>query len=142
MVDDDNAGLLFDYAVVHPQGFTNEQAMLDLDWPLGTFKRAARRLRLTLAGDSINLVCDSKGQRERWLYRLVGDFASARGWSANRLRDLEARLETVQAVALAIVNGTDGRSVEGRKAKLVAAVVGALREQLAAMSDQGRLWDE
>lgn len=138
---DDRAGLLFDFAVIH-KDFTNEQAMTTLGWDLSTFNEAARELRLILADDTITLVCDPAGPRERWRYRLVGTHNDARGWSSNRLRDMEARLETIQAVARTMVNATDGRTTDGRKAKLILAVVGALREQLGAMSDQGHLWGE
>lgn len=138
----DRAGLLFDYAVVHPDGFTNVEAMEDLEWSLRYFNEAVRDLRLILAGDSINLIADPAGEREPWIYRLVGTFTDARAWSSNRLRDMEARLETIQAVAFSIVGSTDGRTTDGRKAKLIVAVVGALREQLHAMNDQGRLWQE
>lgn len=140
--EDDRAGLLFDYAVTHPDGFTNEQASADLDWTLHVFNEAARALRLILGDDTITLVCDPTGPRERWRYRLVGNYTDARGWSSNRLRDMEARLETIQAVAATIVHATDGRKLDGRRARLILAVVGALREQLIAMSDQGRLWEE
>lgn len=138
---DDRAGLLFDYAVVHPEGFTNEDAMRDLEWTLPLFKEAARALRLILADDTITLVCDPQGESERWRYRLVGTYSDARAWSSNRLRDMEARLETVQAIAMTMVRATDGRTTDGRKAKLILAVVAALREQLVAMGDQGRLWE-
>ena len=140
--DDTDAGLLFDFAVVHPDGFTNQEAMDEFGWTRSRFTRIARQVRLILADDTITLTCDPEGQRERWRYRLVGTYHDSRGWSSNRLRDLEARLETIQAFAASIVNATDGRRVDGRKAKLILAVVGALREQLVVMSDQGHLWDD
>jgi len=141
-LDDERAGLLFDYAVVHPDGFTNEQAVHDLGWTdISVFNEAARALRLILADDTITLVCDPMGQHERWLYRLVGAYTDARAWSSNRLRDMEARLETVHAVASTMVRVTDGRTFDGKKAKLIMAVVGSLREQLIAMNPQQALWN-
>jgi hypothetical protein len=139
---DDRAGLLFDYAVVHPEGFTNEEASRDLGWTLSGFNVVARALRLILADDTITLVCDPTEQNQRWRYKLVGTYTDARGWSSNRLRDLEARLETIQAIAQTMVKATDGRTTTGRKATLILAVVGALRQQLVAMGDQGHLWEE
>lgn len=140
--DDDRAGQLFDFAVINPEGFTNEDAMTALGWGLSTFNKATRTLRLILADDSITLVCDPVGENERWRYRLVGTYEDSRGWSSNRIRDMEARIETIRAVALSIVTATDGRTSSGRKARLIVAVLGALREQLFAMSDQGHLWGE
>lgn len=131
----DLAGLLFDYAVEHPE-HKNRDAIAALGWDLATFNKVARRLRLILGDDdSINYVCDPGKAREPWTYRLVGDFSNARGWTANRLRDSEARLETVQSVTSSIARGTDGRTREGRRARLITSVIGGLRSQLAAMDE-------
>lgn len=134
---DELAGKLFDFAVLHPEGFTNEEALAELGLKhITTLNRVIRRLRLILGTDEINLVCDPQGQRERWLYRLIGTIDLGSPWIRNRLRDLEARLETQHSVARSLVNATDGRSIEGRKARLCAKTLGRLREDLAEYDDQ------
>jgi hypothetical protein len=139
--DDERAGLLFDYAVAHVK-FTNEDVMRAHDWTIKMFNRAARRLRLTFADDSINLVCHPRGQGQDWEYELVGDYAKARGWIANRILDTESRIETERAVMSSIANNIDGRTVQGRKVRLISSVLGGLQEQLAALNEQGRLWGD
>jgi hypothetical protein len=132
---DELAGRLFDYAVGQPT-FTNRQAMAGLEIKhLATFNQAARRLRLILGEDDINLVCTPQGEGEPWLYELVGNLENAGPWVRNRLRDLEARIETQHAVSRSLVTATDGRTVEGRKARLFAKTLGRLQEDLAELSD-------
>lgn len=135
------AGELFDYAVAH-QTFTNEEAMAALGINhLGAFNRVARRLRLLLGDDDrINLVCDPQGRSERWLYRLVGSPEDAGPWVANRLRDLQARLETQHAVSQSLVSATDGRTTEGRKARIYAKAFGRLIEDVKDLDGEDRLW--
>ena len=128
---DDVAGELFDFAVTRPDGFTNEEALPVLNLKrIEQFNKAVRRLRLILEDDTIQLVCDPQGSGEDWLYRLVGNLDDAGPWVNNRLRDLNARLETQHAVAKSLVTATDGRTIEGRKARLVAKTLGRLREDL------------
>lgn len=138
------AGELFDFAVSRPEGFTNVEAMAELEIKrLSDFNRSARRLRITLGeDDEINLVCDPQGSGEKWLYRLVGNLEEAGPWVANRLRDMEARLETQHGVAKSVVTATDGRSVEGRKARLFAKVYSRLREDLEELNYEDTLFQK
>lgn len=139
--DEGRAGQLFDYAVTHPK-FTNAEVMREYGWTLETFNKAARALRLTFADDTINLVCHPQRRGEDWLYELAGNYGRARGWIANRIRDTEARIETERAVLSPIASQLDGRTVEGRKVRLISSVLGSLQEQLAALNEQGRLWGD
>lgn len=140
---DDRAEALMEYAIARPDGFTNEEAMRQFGWTsLRHFNSACRRVRLIYGGDSMNLVCEPQGQRERWRYRLVGNVAEARTWFRNRIEDMEARIETMAAEASSYVHASDGRSLEGRKARYLATVLASVTEQLALMGDsQGRLWE-
>ena len=102
---------LFDLAVRHPQGFTRVDVESELGWDNTRLSQVARTLRETLRNDTITLTCDPQGQREPWLYRLVGTPADASKWVKNRLKDTETRLATMKHVAESI--GGDRRSVEG-----------------------------
>lgn len=123
--------MLFDYAVRHPAGFTNEDVMADEGWSLREFNDAVRDLRLFLGGfDDINLPCDPTSGRDRWVYRLVGNLDDARGWITNRLGDTESRIRTQQAMMASIVTATDGRTSEGRKARVIETALRHLVEDL------------
>ena len=136
---------LWDFAVAHPEGFTWADVRDETDahgnpchpWAQerSGFFAVTRALRITIgAGDSINLVCEPQGSGELWRYRLVGTYEAARPWNANRLGDIEARLETIAGVSRSLVAATDGRRVDGRKARLIAKTVGRLVEDLAELN--------
>lgn len=122
---------LYDFAGNCPDGFTHADVEAQFGWGRNDFFKVVRDLRLLFKDREITLVCDPQGQGELWRYRLVGSYDEARQWATNRIHDLESRLETVGAVAEAIVNATDGRSIEGRKARKLQRVVGRLIEDLA-----------
>lgn len=128
------AGDLYDFAVSRPDGFTAPEARAKFAWDARTFRDALRTLRLTFADDSINLVCDPQGDSQPWLYRLVGTYDEASGWSANALQHAEARLETIEAVAQSVVGATDGRTTDGKRARLIYKTVHFLRDSLNVMS--------
>lgn len=135
---DDKAGLLYDYAATQPDGFTRHDACEVLGWNRWEFNQAANRLRKMFAGDSINLVADPDGPSNPWRYKLVGNYDEARPWSVNRIRDMESRLETIEAVSETTTNCTDGRTIEGRKARKIHSTVRFLREQLADINEGGQ----
>ena len=134
--DEKDVELLYDYAQAKPEGFTYKDVARDLGWEdRSRLFRTARYVRLMFANDSINLVCEPQGQREPWRYRLVGTYAEARGWGGNRDRDLKTRVATICAVAKTLVHTTDGRTMEGKRARLVESTLSNLLVQLAAMQE-------
>lgn len=138
--------MLFDYAVEHPDGFTKADAMNDLEWGSWpkTFNDAVRDLRVMMGdSDSINLIADPQGSGEQWLYRLVGTVDEGREWVTNRVGDVEGRIRTLQAVVASAVSGSDGRSIEGRKARIlhrgISRIVEDLDELVAAAAMNGQI---
>ncbi len=130
---EEDAGTLFDFCVEHPEGWVIREAQDALDWSFRRVREAIRALRLILGDDdSLNLTCDPQGSGEQWLYQLVGNLEMGGPWVTNRLQDTEARLETIDAFTRSMVKGTDGRSVEGRKARLIERSVRHLLEDLRA----------
>lgn len=126
-----DAGELYDYAVDTPDGFTYRQACAKFGWSRKRFRQVVATVRTMLAGDEITLVCESAGACEPWVYRLVGNYEDAEPWLKGRVGDLETRLRTIHNVSLPLVNATDGRTVDGRKARTVERSVRHLLENLA-----------
>jgi len=115
----DDAGTLFSYAASKPEGFTRYDVQEELGWRSQRFRKAVRELRTIFATDEINLICDPQGQGEAWMYQLVGTFEGASPWVTNRADDMETRLVTMLSVATSLVNASDGRTVEGRRARIL-----------------------
>jgi hypothetical protein len=127
------AGLLFDYCVLNG-GFTVDVAGRDLGWSPSQTNLAIRALREDFATGSINLICEPAGTG-RWHYRLVGDLEQAKPWITNRVNDMRTRIRTIGNIAKSMVQATDGRSLEGRRARLIAKTLEALEAQLDALDD-------
>lgn len=126
----------FDYAVSTPDGFTIDDlaAVLGVKYPVAV--RVIRRLRNTLADDTINLIATPTGKGERWLYSLVGNLDEAKPWTRNRLRDAERRLETVNSIVGSVVTGSDGRTRDGKRARVMQKAVSRLIEDLGDIDEE------
>lgn len=127
-------GQLFDYAVEHPDGFTYRDVENDLGWQRPYFTKIHRQLRILLGNDDqINLVCDPQGRNEPWRYRLIGDVEGAKGWVGNRLRISESHITTTRAVTSSLIRATDGRTNDGRRARIMNRGLGRILEDLAEL---------
>ena len=131
----DKMNRAFDYLVAKPDGAVSTDLADHLDVTLSTARRVVHDLRLVLGGtDVITVVTEPQGvPNEPHIYKLVGNYEDARGWMANRIGDLEARLVTIEHSARSIATGADGRTVEGKKAVKVERTLRYLREELAEM---------
>lgn len=131
-----DANELFDYLAGpgNPKGVRLREIMDHFKWNRSRATEAIRSLRLILGdGDTINLVADPTEYREQWIYRLVGNYDDARWYIGNRIGDLEARLETQAGIAQSLETATDGRTVEGRKARMIRSTLSHLVEQLVLL---------
>jgi hypothetical protein len=126
----DSIGLLFDFAVANPDGFTIDEACDSLAWSRPQFGLMVRKLRLILGSDEINLICEPTGTLGPWTYRLVGNYDDARVWVTNRIDDLTSRLETIHSIAASAMKAADGRSVQGRKARKIESTISYLLREL------------
>jgi len=125
---------LFDELVANPTGLTVDD-MMGWGWNHRDCNTAIHDLRAHLGvTDTVNLVCEPQGGGERWLYRLVGTLSDVRGWTSNRIGDTESRLRTMQSVLGSIVSATNGRTLTGRKARLMERSVRRLVEDLDDLS--------
>jgi len=127
---------LFDYLAARPDGVTMAAICHHFGWKRVATNEALRALRLILAdGDSITVVSEPDTPSAPWLVRLVGTYDDARWYVTNRLGDLEARIETQVGVARSLEAATDGRSTEGRKARMIRSTLSHLVEQLQLVGD-------
>ncbi len=116
-------------------GWVTRQQIADyLEMSHKSVDRVVRDLRITLGvSDSITVVARiNKGGG----YRLVGRYEDAAPWATGRIADAETRIETLQFSMSSVVKATDGRTVEGKKARLVEMSMRHLLEQLLALDSQ------
>jgi hypothetical protein len=128
---------LWDLLVATPGGVTVEDMMGVYGWTHGQANEAVHDLRDWLGEFDITLPCDPQGQRERWLYRLVEDLDGVRQWAGNRVQDTDTRLRTMHAMLTSIVSATDGRTVEGRTARIMERALRRLVEDLDDLRHNG-----
>lgn len=141
---ENEAAQLYDFLIESPEGITWQDAHRRFGWKHRShFFRVVRRLRLILGDDDeVTVVCDPRGMRETWLYQLVGDPELAYPWQANRIGDMEARLETVLAVSTSVARTVDGRTTVGKKALRISATVGYLLGELALLDNKQLGFDD
>lgn len=132
----EQVGRLFDYAVDHPDGFTNLDILADLGWSRSAFVGIVRQFRSVFSTDDVTLPCDPDPANPGgpWVYKLSGDTIA---WHTNRLLDTETRLETIHNVALSAMHALDGRTSLGKRARLIERVVRHLQEDLAEIRRDG-----
>jgi len=136
---EDRADVLFD--LLADSSHTYVTIREETGWSRKQILKAVQVLRDILAanGDVISVVCDPQGPREPWLYRLQAgrDILDAErsGWILNRFTDAERRLKTIKHVLEVAVRGLDGRTVEGRKARIYDLHLRRAQEEIAMMSD-------
>lgn len=141
---DERALALFELVKACPDGVTVDEIADHLDVPYKEANDVIRHLRRHLGRlDSIWLIATPQGKGERWLYSLSGismlDAADPDGrWIANRVRDAETRIEIMLSMMDAAVRGTNGRTVEGRKSRVMQRAFTRLREDFAEID--GRLF--
>lgn len=137
----ERADRLFDYLADRPDGVTKDDMMADLGWSFDNVTEGIRSLRLILAGDTLTLTCDPNGANERWLYKLVATLDAAQPWVVNRVTDQESRVETMVAVMAPIVKATDGRTLPGKKARMIHRSQSRLLEDLRLLAEDAGLFD-
>lgn len=131
---------LFDYAVAHPDGFSKYDFANEHNLSMDQVNGAIRRLRRILADDTITLICEQGEAQKPWTYRLVGNVDESSPWVRNRLTDAETRFVTLSSVARALVNATDGRTIEGRRARAIHKACVRAKEDLDDLSQEVETW--
>lgn len=125
---EDLAGQFYDLLVAEPDGLDKHQIASKLGVPVRVVVPILRKLRLILGGgDSINIPWRSEGRRR--IYFLTGQIEQGQQWQAARISKKLADLEVDLAWWRSMVEATDGRTVDGKKARL------ALRHQQRLFED-------
>jgi hypothetical protein len=100
-----------------------DQILATTRWNRQQFVKAVQTLRDILSdnNDTISVTAEPRGRWRCWMYGLRGGGTMLNPeeseWIGNRIRDLDRRIPTIVAVVNTAANGTDGRSVLGRKAR-------------------------
>lgn len=129
------------FSLLAADDMNRDEICADRGWTHGQLRAAVQKLRDILAadGDTINVVCEPDGWRQPWQYRLRagGDILDAEEsrWMTNRLGDTERRITTIGHVLDAAVNATDGRTIEGRKARIYQLHISRAIEEIALGGD-------
>jgi hypothetical protein len=102
---------------------------------LGVPNRVARvaiaHHRLNVSDHGKALILQHLGSSQSPLYVVTGDPVAIRRYAAFRIHDAEARLETTHGCVRGAVRITDGRSSEGRRARLIEKHTGRLLEDIS-----------
>jgi len=133
---DDLVNRLFDALADAPEGWTIYEISAYLDVPCWVASRVIRSLRLLLGDvDQINCVYRKDGRQRR--YVLIGNPEDAKERHDIRLATYVANIETERAIWRSIVAESDGRTREGRKARMVLRYFTRLQEDLADIDAEG-----
>lgn len=128
---------LFDLLANAPNGMRLPDISEALELTKDETTRTIRALRMAFSNDTVNLVCEPNGQGEYWTYQLVGRPEDQRSWVAWRMLNVETQLETIKAVTDSAIVASDGRTLEGRKARYINMNIRHLLEQLELMTGSG-----
>lgn len=132
----DDAGRLLVFAMEHTDGYTWEDAAAEFSWSRRRVGQATHTLRVILATEPENLVCEQETPLRPWVYRLTDEKGHTRAWASNRVLDLETRLETMLGVAQSTVKATDGRTDPGKRARVMERGIRHILENLADLREQ------
>jgi len=125
------------YTIVTTQ--TGPWTIYDLAYELGVGVQTARivvRDLRQLCGllHDVTLTCEPNGHNQPWLYWLDGRPSDGEWWTANRVLDLNARVDTVRAVIEAEMRGIDHRTTEARAARVFMAALENVQRTLVALT--------
>lgn len=128
---------MFDMLYAAPDGLTLQQMALMMNVSVDHTGHIVQMLRDELADDTINVPCDPDPANPRGphLYRLVGSMDAASPWLARRVLYCERAIRTTHAIASSLTNGLDGRSKQGRRARLLKKGLGRLIEDLDELNN-------
>ena len=128
-----------------PEGLNRIDTGIEEGWSDCMFNEAVQWLRDDLAtnGYSYSVVCDPDPADHLgpWIYKLMdGDQiidAQNTQWVVNRVHDAERRLFTMRGVVATAVKATDGRTNEGKRARIIDKHITRAIEDLAELNGDG-----
>lgn len=131
----EDVGRLFDYLVEHTEGVTYREAAEAWGWTRRHFLEVVLFFRRLFANDPSALVCnrDPDHLRGPWIYCISQD---TREWHAARMAHVETEIETMRDVASSATKVLDGRTLMGKRAKLMHRSFVRLLEDLSELREQ------
>jgi hypothetical protein len=135
------AGQIYD--LLSDGDLTSQQIIDKLGCSYSGFLKAVQMLRDIGAatGDVISVVAEPQGMSQPWLYGLRAgkQIASAEDsrWIPNRFQDAERRIKTISHVLEVAANSLDGRTTEGRKARIYHLHIKRALEEVQLMVGDG-----
>jgi DNA-binding transcriptional regulator LsrR (DeoR family) len=117
----------------HPEGLSAADIARQMGVRLRVIRRDIRRLRRDVSVDNIPAV--PNGHRQPWLYFLTNEAQPNEAWAKNRVADMESRFLTQIGQAKTMVRVTNGRTVEGRKARKIERTLEYLMRELDEIAD-------
>jgi len=138
----DRALELFELLVDNPDGVTKPEIDAHLGCSAKAGRSAIRALRNELSdGDTINVITNPTPRGDGpYVYTLVGSFTDeARAWFGASSKQIDTRLDLMLWVSQSLAKATDGRTVEGRKARIRVKAFARLIEDLADAEPQQRM---
>lgn len=136
------AEVLFD--LLSERDLTSAEITDRTGWNYPQFMTAVQALRDILAanGDVISVLAEPQGSRGPWRYSLQAGTtivdAEKSQWVVNRLKDAERRVKTITHVLEVAVNSLDGRTVEGKKARIYHLHINRAQEEIALLDGAGQ----
>jgi len=133
--------VLFDILVASPEGITREECCQRAEIDRDQFFEGRRDLLewLVETDDTVSIVViDRPGQPS--LYKLGSLIDEAKPHLASRIADLETRMRTSEHSVIPFVNATDGRTADGKRARVMRKYLTRLREDLDELLRAEQLW--
>lgn len=115
-----------------PNGFRPWDVMRDLGWDYQQFAAAVRTVRKNSPEFGWTISCTpTPTGTGGWLYKLAKLPGEMREWVGRRFVSIDSQLQTVEASMTLAVMSSDGRTLEGRKARKSLRTIKYLRAELA-----------
>lgn len=122
---------LYEELTNRPMGMDKRQIAEYLDVPLKVASHTITRLRLELGdGDSIMVPIRHEGTRQ--VYFLSAQKDEAQAWLETRARTQAAKIKTEVATFAAMVRGADGRTTDGKLARMLSMQAQQMDQTLTA----------
>lgn len=128
---------LFDLLTAGPQTYQTVEA--ELGWDRGRFYKVVQGLRDFCAenDDTITVLNEPQGGNAPHLYTLTaGNYVGESAWAGNRISDLRRRLDTFLSVAKVAVNATDGRTNDGKAARILEFRIRQAKEEIKLLASR------
>ena len=136
---DEHRDAVFTCLTDHPTGITLAGIVAELDMPRPTARTAIRDLRKMFKDDEFTVIVDIIDGT--YFYRFAGALEQAKAHVARRILDTETRVETQVWQMQALVNGTDARTINGKKARKILKALSRLQEDLQELGAEPSLFD-